>query len=161
MSLLDCGCGAGSMTLELAARVAPGHVVGLDLETRVLEQARASAAAQGMDNVRFEQGDVYALPFTDGSFDALFSHALISHLGEPARALAEMRRVLKPGGIAAVVENDAYTWITSPSGSATERFWDLFRRQMQYNGGLQLLPRQPARRASGSRLRTCRSTRWQ
>jgi hypothetical protein len=52
-----------------------------------------------------------------------------------------MRRVLKPGGIAAVVENDAYTWVTSPSGSAMERFWDLFRRQMRYNGGLQLLPR--------------------
>jgi len=141
MSVLDCGCGAGSMTLELAARVAPGEVVGLDLETRVLEQAQASAVAQGIDNVRFEQGDIYALPYADGSFAALFSHALISHLREPARALAEMRRVLKPGGIAAVVENDAYTWTTSPTGSAMERFWDLFTRRQHYNGGLQLLPR--------------------
>jgi len=141
ISVLDCGCGAGSMTLELAARVAPGEVVGFDLEPGVLEQARASAAAQGIGNVRFDQGDVYALPYADGSFDALFSHALISHLREPARALAEMRRVLKPGGIAAVVENDAYTWVASPSGSAMERFWDLFTRRQRYNGGLQLLPR--------------------
>jgi hypothetical protein len=62
-------------------------------------------------------------------------------LGELAGTLAKMRRVLKPGGIAAVVENDAYTWVTSPSGSAMERFWDLFRRQVRCNGRLQLLPR--------------------
>jgi ubiquinone/menaquinone biosynthesis C-methylase UbiE len=141
MSVLDCGCGAGSMTLELAARVAPGEVVGLDLEAHVLDRARASAAAQGIGNVRFDQGDIYALPYAGGSFDALFSHALISHLREPARALAEMRRVLKPGGIAAVIENDAYTWLASPSGSAMERFWDLFTRRQRYDDGLQLLPR--------------------
>jgi len=52
-------------------------------------------------------------------------------LREPARALAEMRRVLKPGGIAAVIENDAYTWLASPPGSAMERFWDLFTRRQR------------------------------
>jgi ubiquinone/menaquinone biosynthesis C-methylase UbiE len=99
------------MTLELTARVAPGEVVGLDLETRVPDQARASAVAQAVDNVRFEQGDVYALPFADGSFDALFSHALISHLGEPAPAVAEMRQVLsvQPADPAAAAE--AYVYI--------------------------------------------------
>jgi ubiquinone/menaquinone biosynthesis C-methylase UbiE len=84
MTVLDCGCGAGSMTLELAERVAPGEVVGLDMEPSVLDQARALASERGTDNVRFEQGNVYALPYADDTFDVLYSHALMSHLHEPA-----------------------------------------------------------------------------
>jgi cyclopropane fatty-acyl-phospholipid synthase-like methyltransferase len=52
MSVLDCGCGAGSMTLELAPHVAPGEVVGLDLEPHVLEQARVSAALAMFVSIR-------------------------------------------------------------------------------------------------------------
>jgi ubiquinone/menaquinone biosynthesis C-methylase UbiE len=141
LRVLDCGCGAGSMTLELAERVTPGEVVGLDSEPRVLEQARELAATRGLGNVQFDQGDVYTLPYPDASFDALFSHALLSHLREPGRALAEMRRVLRPGGIAAVVENDPATFVVSPSGSAMERFVNLSVRRQRYNGGLQLASR--------------------
>jgi SAM-dependent methyltransferase len=141
MSVLDCGCGAGSMTLELAARVAPGEVVGLDVESRVLEQAQASAVAQGVDNVRLERGDAYAVPYSDGKFDVVFSNSLITHLTDPMRALREMRRVLKPSGFAAVIDNDPGTYVVCPSGSAMERFWDLFTNRQRYIGGLQLLPR--------------------
>jgi SAM-dependent methyltransferase len=141
MRVLDCGCGAGSMTLELATRVAPGEVVGLDLESRVLEQAHASAVAQGIDSVRFEQGDAYTIPYSDGTFDVVFSHSLVAHLAEPVRALREIRRVLKPSGLAAVIDNDPGTYVVCPSGSAMKRFWDLFTRRQRYNGGLQLLPR--------------------
>ena len=116
------------MTLELAERVAPGEVVGLDMEPSVLDQARALASERGTDNVRFEQGNVYALPYADDTFDVLYSHALMSHLHEPARALAEMWRVLKPTGMAAVVENDPATFVVSPSGSAMERFLELGSR---------------------------------
>jgi SAM-dependent methyltransferase len=141
MSVLDCGCGAGSMTVELAQYVMPGEVVGLDVESRPLEQARTLAAARTVVNVRFEQGDVYRLPYADATFDAVFSHALISHLGDPARALAEMRRVLKSGGVAAVVENDTGTLVSSPPGSAMERYNDLFTRVQRHNGGGQLAAR--------------------
>jgi ubiquinone/menaquinone biosynthesis C-methylase UbiE len=77
MALLDCGCGVGSITLGLAAAVAPGEVVGVDLQPAQLERARALAAERGATNVRFEAADVYALPFSDASFDAVFAHTLL------------------------------------------------------------------------------------
>jgi SAM-dependent methyltransferase len=96
------------MTVELAEHVAPGEVVGMDPEPRALEQARDLAETKRVHNIRFDQGDVYGLAYADASFDVLFSHALTVHLREPVRALAEMRRVLKPGGIAAVVESEPW-----------------------------------------------------
>jgi ubiquinone/menaquinone biosynthesis C-methylase UbiE len=80
MRVLDVGCGAGSMTVELAGLVGPGPVVGLDAEERPLVAAGALAGERGVV-VRFVRGDAYRLPFPDGSFDAVFSHALLSHLG--------------------------------------------------------------------------------
>jgi hypothetical protein len=91
--------------------------------------------------VRFEQADVYALPYPDGGFDLVFSHALTSHLREPARALAAMRRMLKPGGLATVVENDPGTFVIAPAGSAMELFIGLFGRVQHHNGGRRLAAR--------------------
>jgi SAM-dependent methyltransferase len=116
MAVLDCGCGPGSVTVDIAELVAPGSVVGIDTEAGQFDQARSLATERGATNVRFEQADAYALPFPDASFDAAFSHALVSHLGEPVRALAEQRRVLKPGGVVGVVENDAGAFVCSPTG---------------------------------------------
>jgi SAM-dependent methyltransferase len=84
---------------------------------------------------------VYELPYSAASFDVVFSHALTSHLREPARALAEMRRVLKPGGIAAVIDNDPGTFVVTPVDSAMKYFIDLFVRAQVQNGGSRLLSR--------------------
>src|SRR5215207_5414518 len=65
MRLLDVGCGPGSITVGLAAVLAPGEVVGLDLRPEPLAQARAEASRRGIANVRFEVGSAYALPFPD------------------------------------------------------------------------------------------------
>ena len=102
MRLLDCGCGPGTITLGLAGAVAPGEVVGIDPLANRLGLARAAAAAQGVENVRFEQGDMHALPFDDAAFDAAFVHAVMEHIAEPVAALAEVRRVLKPGGVVGI-----------------------------------------------------------
>jgi SAM-dependent methyltransferase len=115
--------------------------VGIDIGAQVLDQARALAQGRGVSNVRFEEANVYELPFPDASFDVVFSNSLTSHLREPARALAEMRRVLKPGGVAAVVDNDPDTYIVSPPSSAMRVFIDLFVRVQRYNGGNRLLSR--------------------
>src|ERR1700690_4254716 len=69
LELLDVGCGPGTITLDLAARVAPGRVVGIDRSPDVIAQADASRAKAGLDGVTFATGDVYALDFDDGSFD--------------------------------------------------------------------------------------------
>ncbi len=102
MDAIDCGCGPGSITVGLAEQVAPGQVVGVDVEPRQLEAARRLAAERGVRNLRFEQASIYELRFPAASFDVAVAHFVIEHVREPLRALREMRRVLKPGGIAAI-----------------------------------------------------------
>ena len=97
--VLDAGCGPGTITLGLARKVAPGQVVGIDIvEGSQFSDARERARCEGL-NVEFRKASVYELPFEDGSFDAVFSHALLEHLSAPAAAILELRRVLKPGGL--------------------------------------------------------------
>jgi SAM-dependent methyltransferase len=135
MRLLDVGCGPGSITLGLAEAVAPGEVVGLDIEPLQLERARALAAERGVVNVRFEPGDAYALPFPDASFDAVFAHAVLQHLGDPVRALAEFRRVLRPGGIAAIADPDWTGAFFEPAQPLLALFDELRVRLWTANGG--------------------------
>ena len=117
-SLLDVGCGPGTVTVDLARRVAPGEVVGLDAAPGVLDEARAHAAQAGVDNVRFEVGDAYTLPVPDSSFDVVHAHQLLQHLTDPVAALREMRRVARPGGLVAVRESDygGFTWFPESPG---------------------------------------------
>ena len=96
--VLDAGCGPGTITLGLARKVAPGHVIGIDVEDSQFEQARAVAKRERL-NVEFRKESVYELPFGKQQFDAVFSHAVLEHLSDPAAAIAEFRRVLKPGGV--------------------------------------------------------------
>lgn len=135
MRLLDVGCGPGSITVDLATVVAPGEVVGLDLQPAQLERAVALAAERGVANVRFERGDAYALPFPDAAFDAVYSHTLLSHLHEPLRALREMHRVLRPGGVACVADIDVDSNIVAPPLPEVIAGVELFRRVRGYRRG--------------------------
>lgn len=105
MAVLDCGCGPGSITLDLARLVRPGSVVGVDAQGEQFAEARAVAAGEDLD-LRFQEASVTALPFVDATFDAVFSHALFEHLSNPAAAAREVARVLKPGGFFAVRSPD-------------------------------------------------------
>ena len=117
-TLLDIGCGPGTITVDLAERVAPGTVVGIDRAEDVLAVARASAAERGLHNVTFAVGDAYRLQFPDDSVDVVHAHQVLQHLTDPVAALTEMRRVGRPGGVVAVRDADyaATTWY--PAGSA-------------------------------------------
>src|SRR5208282_3031344 len=96
--ILDAGCGSGSMTRLLAKRYPGTLVTGFDLNTDYLAFARARAAAEGLGNVAFEQGDLQAMPFADASFDAVWSQFVLYFLPRPEDAVRELRRVAKPGG---------------------------------------------------------------
>jgi ubiquinone/menaquinone biosynthesis C-methylase UbiE len=113
MSLLDVGCGPGSITLGLAQTVSPGSVTGIDHDAAHIEAARARAAEQGISNVSFQEGDALSLSFEDGTFDAVFENNMFIHLSRDAiQAAGEIFRVLKPGGFFAArdVDVDSVVW---------------------------------------------------
>ncbi|MGH7166540.1 MAG: methyltransferase domain-containing protein [Nitrospiraceae bacterium] len=135
MSLLDCGCGPGTITLGLAEAVSPGHVVGLDLEESQIDLARSLAEERGLKNVEFKVGSVYELPFLQHSFDVVFAHALFEHLGDPLAALAELRRVLKPGGVAGLSSPDWSGNLMAPPNQDAQKFIEVYKRLHIRNGG--------------------------
>jgi ubiquinone/menaquinone biosynthesis C-methylase UbiE len=96
---LDAGCGTGVFLLPLARNLAPqgARVVGLDLAEGTLGVARARVAAEGLP-VECLIGDVEALPFDDGAFDLVLANYMLYHVPDLDRAIAELRRVLRPGG---------------------------------------------------------------
>lgn len=99
-TVLDSGCGPGNLTTRLAAAVAPdGVAVGLDISEPMLQRA----AAQARPNMGLVRGDATHLPFRDNGFDAACATAVIMLVPDPARALAEMVRVVAPGGLLTVM----------------------------------------------------------
>ncbi|MDN3293922.1 methyltransferase domain-containing protein [Streptomyces ficellus] len=136
LDVLDVGCGPGTITADLAALVAPGgRVTGVDASGEVLEQARAAVRERGLDNVRFAVADVHALDFPDDSFDVVHAHQVLQHVGDPVRALREMRRVCRPGGVVAARDSDyaAFAWFPEPPVLA--EWQELYRRVARANGG--------------------------
>ena len=126
MRLLDCGCGPGSITVDLAQAVAPGEAIGIDLRKDALMHGRALARERGIANVVFQAASVYQLPHADGSFDAAFSCAVLQHLAAPLLALKEMRRVLKPGGVIGIVDGSSTITFRYPTNPLLEA-WDKLR----------------------------------
>src|SRR5699024_810448 len=112
MDVLDVGCGVGTITVDLATYIPGGRVLGVDIALEPLERAADLAVAQNVENVEFEQADAYHLPFADGSYDVVHAHQLLQHLRDPLAAIAEMRRVLRRGGLLALREADygGMTW---------------------------------------------------
>jgi SAM-dependent methyltransferase len=94
--VLDIGCGNGQLTRLAAARAT--HATGVDLSTPMLATARARAAAAGITNVTFEQGDAQVHPWPDGAFDIAVSRFAITFFADPVAAFTNIRRGLRPGG---------------------------------------------------------------
>lgn len=122
--VLDVGCGDGEITIGLAAYA--GAVVGVDLDDDF---------AAATENVTFQQGSVYELPFADGEFDAAFAHSMLETLERPVDALAELRRVLRPGGVVGVASVEYSGLIlTGPHAELLRRFYAV-REQLWLLGG--------------------------
>jgi SAM-dependent methyltransferase len=134
LSLLDVGCGPGTITLDLARIVAPGPVIGLDASEEVVTQARALAAESDASNVRFEVGDLFALKYDDARFDVVHAHQVLQHLVDPVTALVELRRVLRPDGVLAARDSDygAFGW--APADPALDRWIEIYLAVTARNG---------------------------
>jgi SAM-dependent methyltransferase len=134
MKLLDCGCGPGGITVGLARRVSPGMVVGVDLGGAQLARARELAQADGVAST-FREANIYQLPFDEGEFDAVFSHALFEHLAEPIKALAELHRVLKSGGVVGLRSPDWGGFVLHPWDEDVAAALMDYESLQQFNGG--------------------------
>jgi ubiquinone/menaquinone biosynthesis C-methylase UbiE len=134
LRLLDVGCGPGTLTAELARRVAPGEAVAIDLSAEVVAEARAHAQDAGAPNITFLVGDFRAAGLEGESFDVVHAHQVLQHLRDPVGALAEMRRLLRHGGLAAARDGDysAMTWW--PASDALERWRQIYLAVTRRNG---------------------------
>ncbi len=106
MSLLDCGCGPGSITVGFAEKVFPGKVIGVDIQAEQLDYANKIAAEKKITNINFQQANALELPFADHTFDVVYANALLCHIKDPMIAINEFKRVLKPNGLVASREMD-------------------------------------------------------
>lgn len=135
LSVLDVGSGPGTITLDIASRVRPGAVVGLDASAEVCIQASTLARDSDVLNVDFVVGDAYALDFADDSFDVVHAHQVLQHVADPVAVLREMRRVVKPGGIVAArdVIYGAASWV--PLLPGLETWMRVYQAVARSNGG--------------------------
>jgi ubiquinone/menaquinone biosynthesis C-methylase UbiE len=132
MSLLDVGCGPGTITADLADFVAPGTVTAVENAPDVLAVARAASRS---GSTAFVVSDVHTLGFADDTFDVVHAHQVLQHVVDPVLALREMRRVCAPGGIVGVRDSDygAFTWY--PAVPELDEWLALYQRLARGNGG--------------------------
>lgn len=106
MVVADIGTGTGYVAMGLAPLV--HKVYGVDASAEMLRVAEENMHQQGLTNVEFKMGDGLNLPFEDNSLDAVFANMYLHHIGEPLLAIAEMVRVLKPGGVLVITDEDEH-----------------------------------------------------
>ncbi|EKM59027.1 uncharacterized protein PHACADRAFT_249190 [Phanerochaete carnosa HHB-10118-sp] len=130
MTILDVGCGPGSITIDLARHVPRGHVVGIDIEAAAstLDKGRTQAQMEGVMNVEFRTGNGYTLPFPDDTFDATHSHQVLHQIDDPVHFMREMHRVTKPGGFIASRVWDTGSWILHPQDEGITSFRTMTQR---------------------------------
>ena len=133
--VLDVGCGPGTITVGLAGQVPAGRVVGIDAAAEALADASAEAARRNQRNVTFEAGDAGHLRFDDAAFDIVHAHQVLQHLSDPVGALAEMRRVCRPGGLVAARDGDYGGFFWFPSDPGLDEWQALYRNVARALGG--------------------------
>ena len=133
MRILDAGCGPGTITAGLADRVPEGRVTGIDAAAGIVAQAREQVGGRG--NLDFTTGDVYALDYPDATFCVVHAHQVLQHLSDPVRALREMRRVTKPGGLVAVRDADYGAMVWYPDVPVMDEWLALYERVARGNAG--------------------------
>ena len=132
-SVLDVGCGPGTITADIARRVAPGRVLGVDSSDAVLDIARREWSE--VPNCSFRRGDALHLDHADDSFDIVHAHQLLQHVPDPVAAMREMRRVCRPDGVVAVRDADYGGFIWTPADPRLDHWRATYRSVARANGG--------------------------
>jgi SAM-dependent methyltransferase len=119
--VLEAGCGIGAQTLTLARNSPGAQFTSVDISESSLAQAKSRTEAAGFTNVRFQQADIYALPFGPASFDHAFVCFVLEHLARPLEALEAIRDLVRPGGTITVIEGDHGSTYFHPDSEAAHR----------------------------------------
>jgi SAM-dependent methyltransferase len=133
LRLLDVGCGPGTLTVDLARYVIPGEVVGIDVAPEVVAEARRHAGEEGVDRVRFVEGDFRSAGIDPG-FDVVHAHQVLQHLKDPVGALAAMAGLARTGGVVAARDSvySAFAW--SPDDERLDRWLAIYLAVTRANG---------------------------
>ena len=120
--VLEVGSGLGILAGEVAARAPRGEVIGIEYSPEQLAAAHVTRP-----NLRFEQGDAHRLPFEGARFDVVYCRYLLEHVADPVQVLREMRRVLRPsGGRACIQENNVLANEFYPECPRFDSVWEKF-----------------------------------
>lgn len=158
MSLLDLGSGPGTITVDLAGRVA--SVTAVEHTEEAMELTRQEAARSEVE-LTCVVTDIMDLDLADDSFDVVHAHQVLQHVADPVRALSEMRRVCKPGGIVAARDSDYHGFVWAPADPLLDRWLELYDAAARMAGGEPSAGRHLlvwARQAGFSEINTTSST---
>lgn len=104
--ILEAGCGVGAQTVTLARNSPNALFTSIDISAASIAEASKAVQSAGLNNVRFDQADIFDLPFAPESFDHVFVCHVLEHLSQPVQALKALKRLIKAGGTITVIEGD-------------------------------------------------------
>jgi SAM-dependent methyltransferase len=152
-SVLEAGCGVGAQTVTLARNSPGARFTSIDVSPVSLEAARARVRAASLENVRFEQANLFALPYAAGSFDHVFVCFVLEHLARPREALVALRALLRPGGTLTAIEGDHGSTFFHPDDADARRAVDCLVTLQARAGGNALIGRELFPLMTGAGLR--------
>ena len=141
-TVLEAGCGVGAQTVTLAQRSPGARFMSVDVSADLIAEAKRRAGLAGLSNVEFRQADIFALPFSAGSFDHVFVCFVLEHLARPVEALAILKGLLRPGGTITVIEGDHGSTYFYPESSAADAAIQCQVKLQRAAGGNALIGRQ-------------------
>lgn len=139
--VLEAGCGVGAQTVTLAKNSPGASIVSVDISAASVAQACQKAREAGLSNLRFQQADIFALPFAAATFDHVFVCFVLEHLKEPVLALQKLKACLRPGGSITVIEGDHGSTYFYPESEAAHAAIDCQVRLQARAGGNALIGR--------------------
>lgn len=140
--VLEAGCGIGAQTVILAKNSPEALITSVDISSESLKKAEENVKKQGFTNVTFRQADIFHLPFAPASFDHVFVCFVLEHLPDPARALAQLRPLLRDGGTITVIEGDHGSAYFHPDNADARRAIACLVELQRRGGGNALIGRQ-------------------
>lgn len=119
--VLEAGCGVGAQTATLAKNSPEAQITAVDISETSIAEARRKTSAAGIAHVRFEQGDIFNLPYGPDFFDHIFVCFVLEHLSRPVEALHTLKNHLRPGGTITVIEGDHGSVCFHPDSKAARQ----------------------------------------